>query len=255
MGKKRNKLVNDDRSAFVLWFVFAIIIWLVSILSNIYYFNTPRTSGLTMMIGTNMYALAMLVIYLLFVWYSYMTIRRMILECFNSNSSYKYSLRVLVESFIILIVLFALLYSYLSFSNSFIIELDESNFEYSMEVTDPFYKKPDVFDTTFNWVIRTTINSRKQVDLFSISGLSEDVIDTKTLNNKTQFILKPFNLFMLFMDSIYYSVATITTVGYGDIYPIGIISKFLTSIQLIVGQIIIIIGIGLAISKRGIMKE
>ena len=43
---------------------------------------------------------------------------------------------------------------------------------------------------------------------------------------------------------IYFSFITLTTTGYGDIYPIGLIAKSLAYIEAIVGQIYLVVLIG-----------
>ena len=50
------------------------------------------------------------------------------------------------------------------------------------------------------------------------------------------------------IDSLYFSVITLTTVGYGDVYPVTGIGKFLSSI-------IAIIGIGFVALPTGILSS
>ncbi|MCL5780753.1 MAG: potassium channel family protein [Firmicutes bacterium] len=42
------------------------------------------------------------------------------------------------------------------------------------------------------------------------------------------------------MDFLYYSLTTITTTGYGDIYPLTKTAKVITSIEIVLGVIIIL---------------
>lgn len=46
-----------------------------------------------------------------------------------------------------------------------------------------------------------------------------------------------------YIDSFYFSVVTITTVGYGDLYPTSQISKLFTSVYLLIGVSIFFYGL------------
>lgn len=51
------------------------------------------------------------------------------------------------------------------------------------------------------------------------------------------------------IDSIYYSFVTMTTLGYGDIYPVSEVTKIIATMQTLVGMFMFAIVIGLFLSK------
>ena len=57
-----------------------------------------------------------------------------------------------------------------------------------------------------------------------------------------------FIMNLSFVDSIYYSVITMTTVGYGDVYPVTVLGKILSAI-------IALLGIGLVAVPTGIISS
>jgi len=84
----------------------------------------------------------------------------------------------------------------------------------------------------------------------NFKGLEKDehIIDkitkeTKYIVKKKEFTkekIKP-NIYQNFFDRLYFSAITSSTLGYGDIYPVSNIAKFLVLIQAISTIIIIII--------------
>ncbi|WP_219079322.1 potassium channel family protein [Vibrio parahaemolyticus] len=50
------------------------------------------------------------------------------------------------------------------------------------------------------------------------------------------------------MDSIYFSIVTITTLGYGDILPVHWLSKILVIVEVLMGVMFLAVMIGLIIS-------
>lgn len=54
------------------------------------------------------------------------------------------------------------------------------------------------------------------------------------------------------IDSFHYSVVTMTTVGYGDMYPTKWYSKLVVDIQLLIGVLLIVISINSYFSERKI---
>lgn len=60
-------------------------------------------------------------------------------------------------------------------------------------------------------------------------------------------------MFENFFDALYWSTCTLTTVGYGDIYPISEIGRFVSMISSLVG--IAIIALPSGIITAGYMEE
>lgn len=53
-----------------------------------------------------------------------------------------------------------------------------------------------------------------------------------------------------FIDYLYYSFITISTIGYGDIYPTKSLSKILTMFEILLGLLTISLGIGYIVSSK-----
>lgn len=67
------------------------------------------------------------------------------------------------------------------------------------------------------------------------------------LSNITQSFNKPIRSIM---DAIYYSGVTITTLGYGDVFPIHISSKFLSIYEVVNGMLLVIVCFTIYVSQN-----
>ena len=68
--------------------------------------------------------------------------------------------------------------------------------------------------------------------LFSGFSIGDNMISFLALSNEEQNI---YNFFILFFHSIFFSVTTFSTVGYGNYVPVGGISSALAAIQMLMG--------------------
>jgi hypothetical protein len=59
----------------------------------------------------------------------------------------------------------------------------------------------------------------------------------------------------IFFNMVYFSIVTITTAGYGDILPVSSIAKIITCLELLIGQLLMIIGIGMAFNYAKDIKK
>ncbi len=58
------------------------------------------------------------------------------------------------------------------------------------------------------------------------------------------FQLEP-NLFKNFFDALYWATISITTIGYGDIYPVTAVGRFITMVSALVGMAVIALPTGI----------
>ena len=79
---------------------------------------------------------------------------------------------------------------------------------------------------------------------------------TKTLKKITLIILnivRTFENYVIYFEAVYWATVSLTTVGYGDIYPVSVAGKIVTMISSIFG--IAIIALPASIITAGMMEE
>lgn len=100
-------------------------------------------------------------------------------------------------------------------------------------------------------IINALIASRRKISVF-LFGLFTVVIITGTL---MYLIEGPESGFDSILRGIYCSVVTLTTVGYGDIYPAATAGRFLASFVMIPGYAIIAVPTGIVTAEMGRQKS
>lgn len=109
--------------------------------------------------------------------------------------------------------------------------------------TDFFKRKRQIVPNDITIIITTYITLAISFDLVYtiISFFSDDI----AFNN----IPKTLEEFEFYFRHIYFSFITITTIGYGDIYPLTTIGQFLVMIEVITGMILTNVILGLVIGS------
>lgn len=109
--------------------------------------------------------------------------------------------------------------------------------------TDFFKRKRQIVPNDITIIITTYITLAISFGLFYtiISFFSDDI----AFNN----IPKTLEEFEFYFRHIYFSFITITTIGYGDIYPLTTIGQFLVMIEVITGMILTNVILGLVIGS------
>ena len=109
--------------------------------------------------------------------------------------------------------------------------------------TDFFKRKRQIVPNDITIIITTYITLAISFGLVYtiISFFSEDI----AFNN----IPKTLEEFEFYFRHIYFSFITITTIGYGDIYPLTTIGQFLVMIEVITGMILTNVILGLVIGS------
>lgn len=109
--------------------------------------------------------------------------------------------------------------------------------------TDFFKRKRQIVPNDITIIITTYITLAISFGLVYtiISFFSDDI----AFNN----IPKTLEEFEFYFRHIYFSFITITTIGYGDIYPLTTIGQFLVTIEVITGMILTNVILGLVIGS------
>ena len=109
--------------------------------------------------------------------------------------------------------------------------------------TDFFKRKRQIVPNDITIIITTYITLAISFGLVYtiISFFSDDI----AFNN----IPKTLEEFEFYFRHIYFSFITITTIGYGDIYPLTTIGQFLVMIEVITGMILTNVILGLVIGS------
>lgn len=109
--------------------------------------------------------------------------------------------------------------------------------------TDFFKRKRKIVPSDVTVVITTYITIAISFGL--IYTMLNFFSDVPTFNN----IPKTLGEFEFYFKHIYFSFITITTIGYGDIYPLTPIGQFLVMLEVIIGLILTNVILGLVISS------
>lgn len=105
-----------------------------------------------------------------------------------------------------------------------------------------FYSGVDYMYNDNIYLIYTEENVKKIIEN------SNDYID-----EVVKFI--PKNRILIYFDSLYYSIITLSTVGFGDIAPLMWYSKIAVSLEVIIGQFFLLLTIGYFFSTIQIDRE
>ncbi len=167
-------------------------------------------------------------------------------ESISNQLSFENAIGLLVIVYIELIVLFAVLFSVSNVFDNAYNCMAESKW---VETLDKNTEKEEQVSNTIQ-----AISSVQNSVLFKINGLdaekTEDrVIISSSKNGEIEYKANYENSVYRLIDSIYFSAVTITTAGYGDISPKGIYPRILSVIELLTGQFLLIIGVGITLGK------
>ena len=92
---------------------------------------------------------------------------------------------------------------------------------------------------------RALLASRAKITVFLVSVLS-----IVTITGSVMYMIEPPEAgFTSIPQSIYWSIVTLTTVGYGDIAPVTVLGKFFASFIMIIGYAIIVVPTGIVTAE------
>lgn len=96
-----------------------------------------------------------------------------------------------------------------------------------------------------NLLIRSLVNARRKIVIFLVSVMSLNIVFGSLM-----FIVEgPDNGFVDIPASIYWSIVTVTTVGYGDIAPQSELGRFIAALAMLTGYAIIAVPTGIVSSE------
>ena len=96
-----------------------------------------------------------------------------------------------------------------------------------------------------NVLVRSLLNARRKILIFLIGVMSINIVFGSLM-----FIVEgPANGFVDIPSSIYWSIVTVTTVGYGDIAPQSELGRFIASLAMLTGYAIIAVPTGIVSSE------
>ncbi len=160
-------------------------------------------------------------------------------KVFKPKSTINASLLFIMFAYINFILIFGTLYFNLAvLSNTFT----------QKNTIELYVKEGKIMEDIYidnNSVIRGLQNQVWKIDLDRV----EDIKNThKNFKRALKFDFK--SAIGLFNETFYFSAITMSTIGYGDYVPVSSLARFLSVLQGLIGQIILVYGVGLAFYKK-----
>lgn len=181
------------------------------------------------------------------------------IDCFNRSGKIYIKLLKIVLTYSIMIFSFASLYyleSYMGDYNDARSKFYHYNEFYMLKNTKPIVEKKNKF-ISYNYKLEDErafrgINNRlwSGVDYNYRTGevefTDEIIANAENSDDNIPEIIKyiPENRFDVYVDCLYFSTITITTVGFGDISPSLWYSKVTVALEVIFGQALIVLAVG-----------
>ena len=216
-----------------------ILLWLFSIHSNF--------------VGVVTVTLLIIMLLLLLI-----TLILLIAKCFDKKTDRKINLLFILYSYISIVLMFASIYFFVTFVSDF---RDAKEKYWHLRDSGNVVAKNSSYENKFNSINRlsfTGMNDRlwSGVDypMDDISSFDEDILSYKIrlsqeeLEKVVRYI--PQNSLKVYLDCIHFSIATITTTGYGDITPRTWFAKFTANVETIIGQVLTVLALGMFFTQR-----
>ncbi|MBF4695906.1 potassium channel family protein [Fusibacter ferrireducens] len=196
--------------------------------------------------GWNLGFLGVLVVIPSGVGYVFYKVLKVIKVCVDNTYDFKAALKLLVINYIEIILMFAIVFSVINLYDDFFEVVQNVNWINTLEKTNEEY---EAIKKTVTWI---EYLGNKMI--FEISGMemadgSSVIFTYHNVNEKLIYSISNRNAVNNLLDSIYFSTVTITTAGYGDISPNGIVPKIIVISELLIGQFLILIGVGITFHK------
>ena len=198
---------------------------------------------------------ALLVIMLLLLM---ITLILLIKKCFDKKSVRNTNLLFIVYSYISIVLMFSSIYFFVIFISDFRDAREKYWYLHDHQVA---MTHGSTSENVFNNINRFSFNGMNErlwsgVDypMNHISALDEDILLYKIRLSRDEFekVVQyiPQNSFKVYLDCIHFSIATITTTGYGDITPRSWFSRLVANSETIIGQLLTVLALGMFFTQK-----
>lgn len=187
-----------------------------------------------------------------------LTLILLISKCFDKKSARNTNLLFILYSYISIVLMFSSIYFFVTFISDFRDAREKYwNLHYNQEVVVPGSSAESIFNN-INRLSFNGMNDRlwSGVDypMHDISALDKDLLSYKVRLAKNDFekVVRymPENSLKVYLDCIHFSIATITTTGYGDITPRTWFSRLVANSETIIGQLLSVLALGMFFTQK-----
>lgn len=192
-----------------------------------------------------------------------------IYKCFKERSSFKKGLFQIILAYFTIIFTFASIYYFQIFLGDYTDAISKY-YSYNYLTIEGNEERETYYIVTNEKLpnLRAFSNFRKRfftgVDYMPMENvylIYEEPFTEKIINNSkiedidSIITFIPQNRILLYFDSLYYSIITLSTVGFGDVAPMQWYSKLAVSLQVIIGQFFLVLTIGFFFSTLNLDKD
>jgi len=216
-----------------------ILLWLFSLHSNF--------------IGILTVSLLVIMLLLLLI-----TLILLIAKCFDKKSDRKTNLLFILYSYISIVLMFSSIYFFVTFISDF---RDARDKYWYLHYNRDVVVRSSSSESIYNNINKLSFNGMNDrlwsgVDypMNDISFLDEDILSYKIRLSREEFekVVQyiPQNSLKVYLDCIHFSIATITTTGYGDITPRTWFSRLIANAETIIGQVLTVLALGMFFTQK-----
>lgn len=199
--------------------------------------------------------IALLVIMLLLL---LITLIVLITKCFDKKSARNTNLLFILYSYISIVLMFSSIYFFVTFISDF---RDARDKYWYLHDNQAVVVSGSSSESIFNNINRLSFNGMNDrlwsgVDypMNDISFLDKDIFSYKSRLSRDEFDKVvhyiPENSLKVYLDCIHFSIATITTTGYGDITPRTWFARLVANSETIIGQLLSVLALGMFFTQK-----
>lgn len=186
------------------------------------------------------------------------TLISLITKCFDKKSARNTNLLFILYSYISIVLMFSSIYFFVNFISDF---RDARDKYWHLHYNQDVVVRGSSSESIFNNINRLSFNGMNDrlwsgVDypMNDISILDQDILSYKIRISRNDFekVVQyiPENSLKVYLDCIHFSIATITTTGYGDITPRTWFSRLVANSETIIGQLLSVLALGMFFTQQ-----